>query len=544
MTLRSEPFQAREEVAQRLRRADLYVHATRADNHPLAVLEALASGVPVVACRVGGIPEQLTDETGVLVEPGDPQGLAAAIARAARRPGSPRSHGRCRRRPTPARGSRSTARSTRTSTSTPSCADPLLRAEAVRGRDGRAAAPLRRELARARRPGAPARRRRRSRARARRRARARSRVDCARHAAARLRVRARRRRRQLPAPLLRQRRRRLRPGPARRRAGRVRVKRSASSSSARRRRTASGAARRPWTGSSSRPGSSATCRRSPSAAPASTTGSSGRRARSASSSTRRTTCAPSTSRTATSTSTAAWTRRTTARRRRGTSSSPAARAHVYTLHDASHVLRDGKLRRNLGAPLRWRENVRKLAWKLGKAMRVAFVSPEPTPYRAPLLDRIAALPDDRADGRSTPRRRSPPASGTSCSTTRRSSSAASPCRARRQVVRHDYPITPSIFDALRSAQPDVVVVSGWSTFASQAALFWCRLRRVPYVLLVESHDAGPKAGWRRAVKTTAVPPIVRSARVRARRRLARPRVGGRARRRSRRASGSSRTRST
>jgi glycosyltransferase involved in cell wall biosynthesis len=81
----------------------------------------------------------------------------------------------------------------------------------------------------------------------------------------------------------------------------------------------------------------------------------------------------------------------------------------------------------------------------------------------------------------------------------------------RRVVRHDYPITPSIFDALRSAQPDVVVVSGWSTFASQAALFWCRIRRVPYVLLVESHDAGPKAGWRRTVKATAVPPILRSA---------------------------------
>jgi glycosyltransferase involved in cell wall biosynthesis len=80
VVLRSEPFQAREEVAQRLRGADLYVHATRADNHPLAVLEALACGVPVVAPRVGGIPEQLTGETGVLVEPGDPRALAAAIA--------------------------------------------------------------------------------------------------------------------------------------------------------------------------------------------------------------------------------------------------------------------------------------------------------------------------------------------------------------------------------------------------------------------------------------------------------------------------------
>ena len=68
VTLRSEPFQTREEVAKRFRGADLYVHATRADNHPLAVLEALASGVPVIASRVGGIPEQLSEETGVLVE--------------------------------------------------------------------------------------------------------------------------------------------------------------------------------------------------------------------------------------------------------------------------------------------------------------------------------------------------------------------------------------------------------------------------------------------------------------------------------------------
>ena len=42
------------------------------------------------------------------------------------------------------------------------------------------------------------------------------------------------------------------------------------------------------------------------------------------------------------------------------------KSHLYTLHDASHVLRGGRLHRNLGAPLRWRETVRKLAWKLGK----------------------------------------------------------------------------------------------------------------------------------------------------------------------------------
>lgn len=41
------------------------------------------------------------------------------------------------------------------------------------------------------------------------------------------------------------------------------------------------------------------------------------------------------------------------------------KSRLYTLHDASHVLRGGRLRRNPGAPLRWRENVRKAGWKLG-----------------------------------------------------------------------------------------------------------------------------------------------------------------------------------
>jgi hypothetical protein len=41
------------------------------------------------------------------------------------------------------------------------------------------------------------------------------------------------------------------------------------------------------------------------------------------------------------------------------------KSRLYTLHDASHVLRGGRLHRNLGAPFRWRENVRKAAWKLG-----------------------------------------------------------------------------------------------------------------------------------------------------------------------------------
>jgi hypothetical protein len=41
------------------------------------------------------------------------------------------------------------------------------------------------------------------------------------------------------------------------------------------------------------------------------------------------------------------------------------KSHLYTIHDASHVLVDGQLRRNIGATLRVRENMRKAGWKLG-----------------------------------------------------------------------------------------------------------------------------------------------------------------------------------
>jgi glycosyltransferase involved in cell wall biosynthesis len=80
-----------------------------------------------------------------------------------------------------------------------------------------------------------------------------------------------------------------------------------------------------------------------------------------------------------------------------------------------------------------------------------------------------------------------------------------------RLLRHQYPLTPGVTVALRKAQPDVVVVSGWSTFASQRAIAWCRTRGVPYVLLVESHDLGPRTAWRRAVKGAVVPRLLRAA---------------------------------
>jgi len=77
-----------------------------------------------------------------------------------------------------------------------------------------------------------------------------------------------------------------------------------------------------------------------------------------------------------------------------------------------------------------------------------------------------------------------------------------------RLLRHDYPLSTGVFRALKDARPGVVVVSGWSTFASQATIAWCRRHGVPYVLLVESNERDARPGWRRAVKGAVVPAVV------------------------------------
>ena len=60
--------------------ADLFVLPSEQESFGLAALEALASGVPVVASDVGGLPEVVRDgETGRLVPPHEPRALAAAV---------------------------------------------------------------------------------------------------------------------------------------------------------------------------------------------------------------------------------------------------------------------------------------------------------------------------------------------------------------------------------------------------------------------------------------------------------------------------------
>lgn len=78
--------------SDRLRRAyvaaDVAVVPSLEDNLPNTALEALASGVPLVASNVGGLPDLVAPGvTGLLVEPGDAGGLAAALAAVLADPG-------------------------------------------------------------------------------------------------------------------------------------------------------------------------------------------------------------------------------------------------------------------------------------------------------------------------------------------------------------------------------------------------------------------------------------------------------------------------
>ena len=73
--------QRREEVAERMSRAVAVLLPSLSEGWGVVIAESLACGTPVVASRVGGIPEIIgSDAAGILVAPGDEDALAAALA--------------------------------------------------------------------------------------------------------------------------------------------------------------------------------------------------------------------------------------------------------------------------------------------------------------------------------------------------------------------------------------------------------------------------------------------------------------------------------
>lgn len=84
----------RRDVPELLRVLDVFVLPSRNEGISNTILEAMATGLPVVATRVGGNPELVEDGlTGALVPPGDVNALAAALGRYRDGPEGARTHG-------------------------------------------------------------------------------------------------------------------------------------------------------------------------------------------------------------------------------------------------------------------------------------------------------------------------------------------------------------------------------------------------------------------------------------------------------------------
>ena len=89
----------RPDVPALLRRMEICCLTSRDEGMPNVLLEAMAAGRPVVATRVGGIPELIGDgDNGFLIEPGDVRGFAAAASRLLRDPELARRMGAAGRR--------------------------------------------------------------------------------------------------------------------------------------------------------------------------------------------------------------------------------------------------------------------------------------------------------------------------------------------------------------------------------------------------------------------------------------------------------------
>lgn len=68
-----------QQVAEEFDKADIFVLPSHYENAPVVISESLAKGVPIVSTHVGGIPEMVNKECGILVKPGDDNELEAAM---------------------------------------------------------------------------------------------------------------------------------------------------------------------------------------------------------------------------------------------------------------------------------------------------------------------------------------------------------------------------------------------------------------------------------------------------------------------------------
>jgi glycosyltransferase involved in cell wall biosynthesis len=60
--------------------ADIFIFPSYSEGMPIAVIEAMACGLPIIATRVGGVPEMVSDGVnGILIDPGRPDQIVGAL---------------------------------------------------------------------------------------------------------------------------------------------------------------------------------------------------------------------------------------------------------------------------------------------------------------------------------------------------------------------------------------------------------------------------------------------------------------------------------
>ncbi len=143
--------------------------------------------------------------------------------------------------------------------------------------------------------------------------------------------------------------------------------------------------------------------------------------------------------------------------------------------------------------------------------RIAFITPLPTPYRQPLLERLArdgrfaleVLYCAREEfDRTYPVRVDP-------DLPHRFLSGWHPAFvSHKTFINH---ANLSVWGALSGRDFDVVVVPGYALITSQLAILWCLMHRVAYVMVSEAHDGTSKSAWKRAAKELIVRPLVKRA---------------------------------
>jgi glycosyltransferase involved in cell wall biosynthesis len=70
----------RSDISQLLAASDIYASSSHREGLPVALLEAMMAGLPIVATSVGDIPKVITPETGIIVPPHEPACLADALS--------------------------------------------------------------------------------------------------------------------------------------------------------------------------------------------------------------------------------------------------------------------------------------------------------------------------------------------------------------------------------------------------------------------------------------------------------------------------------